>query len=170
MFSNIFQIHDANDHFWIYYLFPMLEASRRTHESMDPSMMMEGFVKFDQVFNPYVKYCLEHSNCLQYVKEKHKENELFKTYVVVSIAPTSSTLFLILVLWNFPSFLLVSLEVSRESSHELQTFSYKWQSKIELKDFISNEFCDCSLPEKSSVDFCDREREKSLALALSSFL
>ena len=98
MFSNIFQIHDANDHFWIQYLFPMLEASRRTHESMDPSMMMEGFVKFDQVFNPYVKYCLEHSNCLQYVKEKHKENELFKTYVVVSIAPTSSTLFLILVL------------------------------------------------------------------------
>ena len=46
------------------------------------SLSLSPHQKFDQIFNPYIKYCLDHSNCLQYVKEKHKENELFKAYLV----------------------------------------------------------------------------------------
>lgn len=41
--------------------------------------------QFDQLFNPYIKYCLEHVNSVSYVKMKNQENELFKTYIVVSI-------------------------------------------------------------------------------------
>lgn len=44
--------------------------------------------QFDQLFNPYIKYCLEHVNSVSYVKMKNQENELFKTYIVVSIPPS----------------------------------------------------------------------------------
>jgi pleckstrin domain-containing family G protein 5 len=82
MFSNIFHIDDANETFWMRHLLPMLEKAREGRETMDPSLMSEGFSSLDSLFHPYIKYCLEHSACLSYVKEKHKENELFKTYVV----------------------------------------------------------------------------------------
>lgn len=82
MFSNITQVYSANLHFWINHLLPMVKASRETGQPLNPSLMKEGFIKLEDIFHPYVKYCLEHSNCLQYVKEKHKESELFKAYVV----------------------------------------------------------------------------------------
>ena len=82
MFSNINQVYEVNRDFWINHLLPMLNASRSTGQKLDPSLMLNGFLKFEHLFQPYIKYCLEHSNCLQYVKEKHKENELFKAYVV----------------------------------------------------------------------------------------
>ncbi len=44
--------------------------------------------QFDQIFQPYIQYCLEQSTCLQYIKEKKKTNVLFKTYVLVSFFNT----------------------------------------------------------------------------------
>ncbi|KAI1309388.1 Pleckstrin homology domain-containing family G member 5 [Halotydeus destructor] len=82
MFSNIQQVYEANHQFWLNYLLPMLNSSRSSQLPLNPILMKDGFLKFDQLFYPYIKYCLEHSSCLQYVKEKHKESELFKAYVV----------------------------------------------------------------------------------------
>ncbi|XP_053210054.1 pleckstrin homology domain-containing family G member 5-like isoform X11 [Panonychus citri] len=82
MFSNITEVYLANHYFWMNHLLPMLKASRESHQPLNPIIMKDGFLKFEDIFHPYVKYCLEHSNCLQYVKEKHKESELFKAYVV----------------------------------------------------------------------------------------
>lgn len=82
MFSNISDVYAANIHFWNCYLFPMLQASRETGQPLDHTYMVQGFLKFDQIFHPYIQYCLDHSKCLTYVKDKHKENELFKAYLV----------------------------------------------------------------------------------------
>ncbi|RWS06711.1 pleckstriny domain-containing family G member 5-like protein [Dinothrombium tinctorium] len=82
MFSNITVVYTANHQFWVDHLLPMLTESRVTRKPLNPILMKEGFLNFEQIFQPYIKYCLEHSNCLHYVKKKHKESELFKTYVV----------------------------------------------------------------------------------------
>ncbi|XP_025016475.1 uncharacterized protein LOC107361773 isoform X2 [Tetranychus urticae] len=82
MFSNITDVYKANHYFWMHHLLPMLKASRENHQPLNPIIMKDGFLNFDVIFRPYVRYCLEHSNCLHYVKEKHKESELFKAYVV----------------------------------------------------------------------------------------
>ncbi|RWS31082.1 pleckstriny domain-containing family G member 5-like protein, partial [Leptotrombidium deliense] len=44
--------------------------------------LIHSLLSFEQIFQPYIKYCLEHSSCLHFVKKKHKESELFKAYVV----------------------------------------------------------------------------------------
>lgn len=41
------------------------------------------FEQFDELFRPYTKYCAEQSQCQQYCREKHNENELFTAYLVV---------------------------------------------------------------------------------------
>lgn len=41
-------------------------------------------LQFDQIYRPYIQYCMEHSSCLQYLKEKRKSNLLFKSYILVS--------------------------------------------------------------------------------------
>ncbi|KAH9407183.1 Rho guanyl-nucleotide exchange factor, partial [Tyrophagus putrescentiae] len=82
VFSNIGQVFEANHHFWMNHLLPMLNYSRETKSPLNPAMFEEGFLQFDQIFQPYIQYCLEQSTCLQYIKEKKKTNVLFKTYVL----------------------------------------------------------------------------------------
>lgn len=93
MFSNIVDVYKANLYFWLNHLLPMLKQSRETHQPLNPLIMKDGFLNFDIIFRPYVRYCLEHSNCLHYVKEKHKESELFKAYVVVSFLKQEKKIF-----------------------------------------------------------------------------
>lgn len=55
---------------------------------------LRSIQQFDQTFRPYLQYCLEHSRCLQYLKEKRKSNVLFNTYILVSICSINSNLIL----------------------------------------------------------------------------
>ena len=41
--------------------------------------------QFEELFTPYTKYCLEQEGCQEYIKNKYRDNELFKTFVIVSI-------------------------------------------------------------------------------------
>jgi len=43
------------------------------------------YLQFDKIFEPYTKYCLEQDICREYIKTKTMENELFRTFVTVSI-------------------------------------------------------------------------------------
>ncbi|KAH7641872.1 rho guanine exchange factor-like protein [Dermatophagoides farinae] len=81
VFSNIGEVYEANHHFWMRYLLPMLNYSRETKTPLNPTMLEEGFLQFDQIFRPYIQYCLEHSKCLHYLKEKRKLNVLFEEYI-----------------------------------------------------------------------------------------
>ncbi|XP_067130429.1 pleckstrin homology domain-containing family G member 5-like isoform X6 [Centruroides vittatus] len=81
IFGNIREVYESNYHFWIDYLLPMVHEARMSRKPLNPIFMKEGFLKFDQIFQPYIKYCLEQDLCLQYVKERRKDSELFKAYV-----------------------------------------------------------------------------------------
>ncbi|XP_045591595.2 pleckstrin homology domain-containing family G member 5 isoform X1 [Procambarus clarkii] len=59
----------------------MLEASRSTRQPLDPTLLTDAFYKFDELFHPYTRYCLEQSNCQLYCKEKDHDNEYFKMYL-----------------------------------------------------------------------------------------
>ncbi|XP_067005921.2 pleckstrin homology domain-containing family G member 5 isoform X2 [Anabrus simplex] len=81
LFSNITDIYRANCLFWTLYVLPMIQTSRDSARPLDPSMMLEGFRKFDEVFHPYRKYCGEQLQCQLYCREKHQENEMFTAYL-----------------------------------------------------------------------------------------
>ncbi|VDO95054.1 unnamed protein product [Soboliphyme baturini] len=61
VFGNIGEICQANLHFWLQCIHPMLQQSRQTKELLDPSRMENCFQNLSQIFLPYVPYCLAHS-------------------------------------------------------------------------------------------------------------
>uniref|UniRef100_A0A0P5ERJ1 Pleckstrin domain-containing family G member n=1 Tax=Daphnia magna TaxID=35525 RepID=A0A0P5ERJ1_9CRUS len=81
LFSNLPEIYVANRQFWAEHVFPMLKNARSARAPLDPTSLREGFLKFDELFHPYTKYCLDQSQCQQYCKEKDHDNELFKAYL-----------------------------------------------------------------------------------------
>ncbi|XP_064598754.1 uncharacterized protein LOC135465444 [Liolophura sinensis] len=82
LFSNINQIYLANCKFWKEHFLTVLESTRETRKPLDPSLMKDGFKKFADNFKPYTKYCLEQKPCLDYMKARYKDNDLFKAFVV----------------------------------------------------------------------------------------
>ncbi|XP_071541745.1 uncharacterized protein [Panulirus ornatus] len=81
LFSNIQEIYNANLTFWSDHITRMLEASRSSRQPLDPTFLNDAFFKFDELFHPYTRYCLEQSNCQLYCKEKDHDNEYFKMYL-----------------------------------------------------------------------------------------
>lgn len=47
--------------------------------------------QFGSRFQPYIRYCMEEEGCMEYMRTLLRDNELFKTYVTVSVpcAPPS---------------------------------------------------------------------------------
>ncbi|KAL3257131.1 hypothetical protein MRX96_046525 [Rhipicephalus microplus] len=81
MFSNILEVCEVNHVLWDSCLLPTLTAARTNRALLNPLHLREGFLRFEETFQPYMKYCLEQTTCLHYVKEKRLESDLFKTYV-----------------------------------------------------------------------------------------
>ncbi|XP_075745988.1 uncharacterized protein LOC119182883 isoform X5 [Rhipicephalus microplus] len=81
MFSNILEVCEVNHVLWDSCLLPTLTAARTNRTLLNPLHLREGFLRFEETFQPYMKYCLEQTTCLHYVKEKRLESDLFKTYV-----------------------------------------------------------------------------------------
>ena len=42
------------------------------------------FFQYHDIFQPYVCYCSKQKVCLDYMKSQYTDNELFKTFVIVS--------------------------------------------------------------------------------------
>ena len=40
-------------------------------------------LQFDEIFHPYIQYCMEEARCLAYLKEKRKEDDKFREYLTV---------------------------------------------------------------------------------------
>ncbi|XP_050698883.1 uncharacterized protein LOC126986651 [Eriocheir sinensis] len=81
LFSNIQEIYSANLTFWREHVTRMLDASRSSRQPLDPTLLTDAFYKFDELFHPYTRYCLEQSHCQLYCKEKDHDNEYFKMYL-----------------------------------------------------------------------------------------
>ncbi|XP_022667239.1 pleckstrin homology domain-containing family G member 5-like isoform X3 [Varroa destructor] len=81
MFSNIVDIYEVNRTFWTKCLQPLLREGRIHRRPLNPLRLRDGFIHFEELFEPYIKYCLEQATCLAYVKENRHESVLFKSYV-----------------------------------------------------------------------------------------
>ncbi|XP_022244433.1 rho guanine nucleotide exchange factor scd1-like [Limulus polyphemus] len=81
VFSNIQDVYASNHQLWINHILPMLNSSRTNKGPLNPVLMKDGFLKCDHLFQPYIQYCTELNLRVEYVKERHKENELYKAYV-----------------------------------------------------------------------------------------
>ncbi|VDP18161.1 unnamed protein product [Soboliphyme baturini] len=60
----------------------MLQYSRQTEEPLQPAKMEEGFQYFSQFFTPYIPYCLAHVDMLCYIRQKYKESEVFREFLL----------------------------------------------------------------------------------------
>ncbi|KAL1245101.1 Pleckstrin [Trichinella spiralis] len=82
VFGNIGEICRANLGFWVHCVLPLLQFTRQTGEPLDPTKMELGFQKFDQLFRPYIPYCLSHVDILCYIRQKLKESDFFRDLIV----------------------------------------------------------------------------------------
>ena len=44
-----------------------------------------SYLQFEELFKPYTKFCLEKGPCLEYMKSRYRDDELFKSFVGVSM-------------------------------------------------------------------------------------
>lgn len=83
LFSNIDQILESNCSLWQDSLSKVLDNARTHRHPLNPSVMKPAFTReFQKMIEPYAKYCMEHKQCLEYMKAKHNDNDLFKTFVL----------------------------------------------------------------------------------------
>ncbi|CAB3373595.1 Hypothetical predicted protein [Cloeon dipterum] len=82
LFSNISDIYLVNVSFWLNHIQPMVDRSRATKQLFNPSLMLAGFLKFDELFAPYTRYCSDQQDqCQQYCRENMQTSELFMAYL-----------------------------------------------------------------------------------------
>ncbi|KAK7487689.1 hypothetical protein BaRGS_00021108, partial [Batillaria attramentaria] len=83
LFSNIDKILESNCKLWQDSLCKVLEDARSHHHPLNPSIMKPSFTReFQKVVDPYTRYCMEQKQCLEYMKARHSDNDLFKIFVV----------------------------------------------------------------------------------------
>jgi len=82
LFSNIQEIYNTNRIFWSEYLRHVVAETKRTREPIKPSQLLDSFARFEDLFDPYIKYCLEESHCVAYLKQLKETNENFNEYLL----------------------------------------------------------------------------------------
>ncbi|XP_057304521.1 uncharacterized protein LOC130641651 isoform X3 [Hydractinia symbiolongicarpus] len=81
LFSNINDVFEANLTFWQEYLKQVVEEARSTKKPIKPSQLLDSFAKFEDLFEPYIKYCLEESSCVKYLKYVKNTHDHFEEYL-----------------------------------------------------------------------------------------
>ncbi|XP_002733447.2 pleckstrin homology domain-containing family G member 5-like [Saccoglossus kowalevskii] len=81
LFSNVLELLEKHEEFWVERLVKIVQYSKQTKQPLSAVYTADAFSKFDRKFGVYMKYCIEEFSCVNYMKTQIKENELFKTYV-----------------------------------------------------------------------------------------
>ncbi|XP_047138052.1 uncharacterized protein LOC100206085 isoform X3 [Hydra vulgaris] len=81
LFSNILEVYEANMVFWTKHLNLVVKDVRRTKQTINPLQLLDSFSNFDEIFNPYIHYCMEEANCVKYLKSLKRQNEFFVEYL-----------------------------------------------------------------------------------------
>ncbi|XP_041427419.1 pleckstrin homology domain-containing family G member 5 isoform X2 [Xenopus laevis] len=84
LFSNIQEIIQLHRTLWSTVMVPVLEKARKTKGLLNPLDFQKGFKMFESLFKPYIRYCMEEEGCMEYMRNLHRDNELFKSYVTWS--------------------------------------------------------------------------------------
>ncbi|KAL6064034.1 hypothetical protein STEG23_028554 [Scotinomys teguina] len=81
LFGNVPNLIRAHRNFWEEALQPVLEETRTSGQPLDPVSLQNGFLTFDQRFQPYVQYCLRVKQTMAYAREQQVTNPSFHTFV-----------------------------------------------------------------------------------------
>ncbi|XP_004206826.3 pleckstrin homology domain-containing family G member 5 isoform X1 [Hydra vulgaris] len=82
LFSNILEVYEANMVFWTKHLNLVVKDVRRTKQTINPLQLLDSFSNFEEIFNPYIHYCMEEANCVKYLKLLRRKNEFFVEYLL----------------------------------------------------------------------------------------
>ncbi|XP_075136065.1 pleckstrin homology domain-containing family G member 5 isoform X1 [Leptodactylus fuscus] len=81
LFSNVQEIIQLHRTLWGNVMVPVLEKTRKTKSLLNPIDFQKGFKMFESLFKPYIRYCMEEEGCMEYMRNLHRDNELFRAYV-----------------------------------------------------------------------------------------
>ncbi|KAG8568648.1 hypothetical protein GDO81_014090 [Engystomops pustulosus] len=81
LFSNVQEIIQLHRTLWGNVMVPVLEKTRKTKSLLNPMDFQRGFKMFESLFKPYIRYCMEEEGCMEYMRNLHRENDLFRAYV-----------------------------------------------------------------------------------------
>ncbi|KAM5141079.1 pleckstrin homology domain-containing family G member 5 isoform 1-T1 [Mantella aurantiaca] len=81
LFSNVQEIIQLHRTLWSNIMLPVLEKTRRTKSLLNPMDFQKGFKMFESLFKPYIRYCMEEEGCMEYMRNLHRDNDLFRAYV-----------------------------------------------------------------------------------------
>lgn len=82
LFSNIQELIQLHVDMWQDVMVPVLEKARKNKTLLSPVDLKEGFSKmFGSRFKPYIRYCMEEEDCMKYMRDLLRDNDLFKVYI-----------------------------------------------------------------------------------------
>uniref|UniRef100_A0A8C5MKX1 Pleckstrin homology and RhoGEF domain containing G5 n=1 Tax=Leptobrachium leishanense TaxID=445787 RepID=A0A8C5MKX1_9ANUR len=84
LFSNIQEIIQLHRSLWSNVMVPVLEKTRKMKGLLDPVDFENGFRMFESQFKPYIRYCMEEEGCMEYMRNLHRDNDIFRAYVTWS--------------------------------------------------------------------------------------
>ncbi|KAM8927132.1 pleckstrin homology domain-containing family G member 5 [Pelodytes ibericus] len=84
LFSNVQEIIQLHRSLWSNVMVPVLEKARKTKGLLNPTDFQKGFKMFESLFKPYIRYCMEEEGCMEYMRNLHRDNDMFRTYVTWS--------------------------------------------------------------------------------------
>ncbi|XP_022100597.1 uncharacterized protein LOC110984578 [Acanthaster planci] len=81
LFGNISAIKRAHTRFWKEKLCKVLEKARTKKTILSPVDIAEAFEGFGYVFEPYIEFSSEHSECTKYLEQIIKTNDRFRFFL-----------------------------------------------------------------------------------------
>ncbi|XP_072281828.1 pleckstrin homology domain-containing family G member 5 isoform X2 [Pyxicephalus adspersus] len=81
LFSNVQEIIQLHRILWSNIMLPVLEKTRKSKSLLNPVDFQKGFKMFESLFKPYIRYCMEEEGCMEYMRNLHRDNDLFRAYV-----------------------------------------------------------------------------------------
>uniref|UniRef100_A0AC34PWD4 DH domain-containing protein n=2 Tax=Panagrolaimus sp. JU765 TaxID=591449 RepID=A0AC34PWD4_9BILA len=81
VFSNYGDLLKANLLFWKRGILPMISAARESANLLNPTKMLPGFEDIVNWSRCYIEFNISHTDTLNYVKTKQKDNERFGEFV-----------------------------------------------------------------------------------------
>ncbi|XP_075046234.1 pleckstrin homology domain-containing family G member 5 isoform X3 [Mixophyes fleayi] len=81
LFSNVQEIIQLHRMLWSNIMVPVLEKTRKSRNLLNPIDFQKGFKMFESLFKPYIRYCMEEEGCMEYMRNLHRDNDVFRAYV-----------------------------------------------------------------------------------------
>lgn len=86
-------------------------------------------LQFGELFSPYSKYCSDQKHCTEYMKARYADNDLFKTFVVVSSFRSVCLTKLNIVLYGLCQKVMLYFFIARKTLKTRPTCRVWWSAR-----------------------------------------